>query len=94
MKDVGGGRQQRHRPAAIRVADCYFWGCGTHLQDNRATSYTDRRTGENGAPFAMDFVDEWHNEPLLAKAFAEKLRAGWAKANAENGAVWDESRLI
>ena len=34
----------------------------------------------------MDFVEEWHDQPLLAKAFAEKLRAGWEKASAENGA--------
>jgi ferrochelatase len=35
-------------------------------------------------PFAMDFVEEWHDEPLLIKAFAEKLRAGWEKASHEN----------
>jgi ferrochelatase len=35
-------------------------------------------------PFAMDFVEEWHDEPLLIKAFAEKLRAGWEKASNEN----------
>ena len=34
----------------------------------------------------MDFVEEWHDLPLLAKAFAEKLRAGWERASAENGA--------
>jgi protoporphyrin/coproporphyrin ferrochelatase len=37
-------------------------------------------------PFEMDFVEEWHDAPLLIKAFAEKLRAGWDKANAEHGA--------
>ena len=37
-------------------------------------------------PFALDFVDEWHDQPLLLKAFAEKLCAGWEKASAENGA--------
>jgi ferrochelatase len=42
--------------------------------------------GENNStPFALDFVDEWHDQPLLAQAFAESLRAGWAKANAEYG---------
>jgi protoporphyrin/coproporphyrin ferrochelatase len=34
----------------------------------------------------LDFVAEWHDEPLLAQAFAEKLRAGWEKACAESGA--------
>ena len=43
-------------------------------------------TGENGAAFSLDFVDEWHDQPLLAKAFAEKLRVAWEKANAEHGA--------
>jgi protoporphyrin/coproporphyrin ferrochelatase len=42
--------------------------------------------GESNVPFALDFVDEWHDQPLLAKAFAENLRAGWEMANAENGA--------
>ncbi len=41
--------------------------------------------GNDALPFALDFVDEWHDQPLLAKAFAENLRAGWAKANAEYG---------
>ena len=36
-------------------------------------------------PVEMDFVQEWHDRPLLVKAFAEKLRPGWEKANAENG---------
>ena len=42
--------------------------------------------GETSLPFALDFVDEWHDQPLLAKAFAEKLRSGWEKACAESGA--------
>ena len=47
--------------------------------------YRSAVTGENAAHFELDFVDEWHDQPLLAKAFAENLRAGWAKANAEYG---------
>ena len=42
--------------------------------------------GENGTPFDLDFVDEWHDQPLLAKAFAEKLRASWDKACTESSA--------
>jgi protoporphyrin/coproporphyrin ferrochelatase len=38
------------------------------------------------ASFAIDFVEEWHDHPLLIEAFAEKLRAGWSKACAEHGA--------
>ena len=39
----------------------------------------------NSAPFAIDFVEEWHDHPLLIEAFAEKLRSGWSKACAEHG---------
>ena len=39
----------------------------------------------NSAPFAIDFVEEWHDHPLLIEAFADKLRAGWLKACAEHG---------
>jgi protoporphyrin/coproporphyrin ferrochelatase len=42
--------------------------------------------GETDLPFALVFVEEWHDQPLLAKAFAEKLRSGWEKACAESGA--------
>ena len=39
----------------------------------------------NEPPFAIDFVEEWHDHPLLIAAFAERLRAGWTKACAEHG---------
>jgi len=41
--------------------------------------------GDGQIPFEMDFVEQWHDHPLLIKAFAEKLRSSWEKANAENG---------
>jgi len=31
-------------------------------------------------PFDVEFVESWHDHPLLIKAFAEKLRAGWERA--------------
>jgi ferrochelatase len=34
-------------------------------------------------PFSVDFVESWHDHPLLIKAFAEKLIAGLASAGAE-----------
>src|SRR5271166_2741847 len=37
------------------------------------------------APFSIDFVESWHDHPLLIKAFAEKLRAGWDRACREAG---------
>ena len=45
--------------------------------------YRSAVVGDGNLPFKMDFVEEWHDQPLLAKAFAEKLRAGWSKACAE-----------
>jgi ferrochelatase len=36
-------------------------------------------------PFSVDFVEEWHDNPGLIQAFAEKLREGWAKACAQHG---------
>jgi ferrochelatase len=42
--------------------------------------------GEAGPPFAIDFVESWHDHPLLVRAFAEKLRAGWEQACAQSGA--------
>jgi ferrochelatase len=43
-------------------------------------------SGDGNLPFKLDFVEEWHDQPLLASAFAEKLRFGWLKASAENEA--------
>jgi protoporphyrin/coproporphyrin ferrochelatase len=31
-------------------------------------------------PFGTDFVESWHDHPLLIKAFAEKLDCGWRRA--------------
>jgi len=36
-------------------------------------------------PFSVDFVESWHDHPLLIKAFAERLRGGWAGARNEKG---------
>jgi protoporphyrin/coproporphyrin ferrochelatase len=56
-------------------------------QNSRTSVGLYRRSveGDKPAHFTLDFVDEWHDHPLLAKAFAEKLREGWQKANAEHG---------
>ena len=39
-----------------------------------------------GAPFPIDFVEEWHDHPLLIEAFADRLRTGWAAAYEQHGA--------
>jgi ferrochelatase len=36
-------------------------------------------------PFTIDFVENWHNYPLLIRAFAQRLREGWQRACAEAG---------
>jgi len=46
--------------------------------------YKEALLGE-ALPFAIDFVEEWHDQPLLIEAFAEKLRDGWTRACAEHG---------
>ncbi len=43
--------------------------------------YKQALLGEAGqAPFAVDFVESWHDHPLLIRAFAEKLEHGWRAA--------------
>ncbi len=39
----------------------------------------------NRLQFTFDFVESWHDHPLLIKGFAEKLRAGWDHACYEAG---------
>ena len=38
-----------------------------------------------GAPFTIDFVEEWHDHPLLIEAFADRLRTGWHRACEKHG---------
>jgi protoporphyrin/coproporphyrin ferrochelatase len=41
---------------------------------------------ERGTPFAVEFVDSWHDHPSLIKAFAEKFHGGWERACKEASA--------
>lgn len=56
-------------------------------QNSRTSVGLYRRSvvADGNLPFALDFVEEWHDQPLLAKAFAENLRSGYDKACAEHG---------
>ena len=38
---------------------------------------------DNETSFSVDFVESWHDHPLLIRAFAEKLRAGLDRARRE-----------
>jgi len=40
---------------------------------------------ENALPFTVDFVESWHDHPLLIEAFAERLRQAWRRSCAEAG---------
>jgi ferrochelatase len=40
---------------------------------------------DNDVSFSIDFVDSWHDHPLLIKAFAEKLRLGLDRARRQAG---------
>jgi protoporphyrin/coproporphyrin ferrochelatase len=55
---------------------------------NSSTSvglYRSAVTSSGELPFTTDFVESWHDHPLLIKAFAEKLSSGWTKACREFG---------
>lgn len=56
-------------------------------QNSRTSVGLYRRALEEdcGTGFTIDFVESWHDHPLLAKAFAEKLRKGWNRACVEAG---------
>jgi len=41
--------------------------------------------GSGTLPFTIDFVESWHDHPLLVKAFAEKFNPEFAQACAEAG---------
>ena len=41
--------------------------------------------GEGTLPFSIDFVESWHDHPMLINAFTEKLSAGWQRACTEMG---------
>jgi len=56
---------------------------------NSRTSVGLYRSGlisNQGLPFTIDFVESWHDHPLLIRGFAEKLRAGWDHACRAAGA--------
>jgi protoporphyrin/coproporphyrin ferrochelatase len=50
-------------------------------QNSRTSVGLYRAALDSNAPaFAIDFVESWHDHPLLIKAFAERLKTGWQKA--------------
>lgn len=55
-------------------------------QNSRTSVGLYRAALEGRAAFQVVFVEFWHNQPQLIKAFAEKLLAGWKHACTEIGA--------
>ncbi len=55
-----------------------------HNSQTSVGLYKQALLGQN-IPFVVNFVEEWHDNPNLILAFAEKLREGWNKACAEQG---------
>jgi protoporphyrin/coproporphyrin ferrochelatase len=54
-------------------------------QNSRTSVGLYRAALGNNLSFEIDFVDSWHDQPLLIKAFAEKLHCGWQHACTEMG---------
>lgn len=53
---------------------------------NSRTSVGLYRDTVKDAPFSVDFVESWHDHPLLVKAFADRLVHGWSTACTNFGA--------
>ena len=54
-------------------------------QNSRTSVGLYRSTLEKNISFDVDFVDSWHDHPLLIQAFTEKLLAGRERASREIG---------
>ena len=55
-------------------------------QNSRTSVGLYRKALEEAGPvFEIDYVENWHDHPLLIKAFAEKLAAGWQPVCEETG---------
>lgn len=54
-------------------------------QNSRTSVGLYRAALGNGLSFSFEFIESWHDHPLLIKAFAKKLRAGREGASREFG---------
>jgi ferrochelatase len=48
--------------------------------------YRSALAGNDSIPFNIDFVESWHDHPLLMQAFAQKLTMGWGRVCRDLGA--------
>jgi ferrochelatase len=80
-------RETLSRMAADGVTHAITICLAPHNSQTSVGLYRRALTSETGeAPFILDFVPEWHAEPLLIRAFSEKLRDGWSRACLEANA--------
>jgi protoporphyrin/coproporphyrin ferrochelatase len=58
-------------------------------QDSRTSTglYRKALEGEGGAPFQVDFIASWHDQPQLIAGFAERLKAALEQAEKEAGSA-------
>ncbi|HXZ32404.1 MAG TPA: ferrochelatase [Terriglobales bacterium] len=54
-------------------------------QNSRTSVGLYRSSLGSDLPFGIDFIESWHDQPMLIKAFAERLVSGWQRACAELG---------
>ena len=56
-------------------------------QNSRTSTglYKKALLGDGPAPFQVDFIDSWHDQPHLIAAFVERLKAALARAAKEHG---------
>lgn len=47
--------------------------------------YRSALNGQSELPFAVEFVESWHDHPKLIAGFAERLQAGWPAACTQAG---------
>lgn len=68
------------------VTECVAICMAPHNSRTSIGLYRRAVIGETGkVQFSVNFVENWHDEPRLIRAFAERLRSGWEKAAAEFG---------
>jgi protoporphyrin/coproporphyrin ferrochelatase len=76
--------QMEHDGISRAVAICL----APHNSRTSVGLYRSALLRDDALPFEVEFVDNWHDHPLLIKAFTEKLEAGWKRACQEaNGRV-------
>lgn len=78
--------QTLHRMVADGIRHAVVICLAPHNSRTSVGLYRNSLANCTDSGLSFDFVESWHDEPLLIQAFAEKLVAGRKKANQEAGA--------